>query len=614
MIYRDGCRSNSRSEEFVIRRASTAARFAATQYGTLFNVFRLAILLCPITLLFAQASNSPSPQTFFRNTFETMLRLDPEFATSTGFHQYDDRWTDWSKAAREQRSRFVLDTLAAANRFPKASLSPEDALTLRLIQYDFRIRADAENLETHLIRVGQLFGLHNRVYILVDRMPARTIHDYENIIARLRAIPGYVDQNIAIMNEAIASKIMQPRVVADLVTKQIETQMHQDAGHSALLEPFRKFPSNIPRTEQEKLHSAANEAYTNQFLPAWRKLHDYMATTYASNVRPVASLASIPNGHSDYAVLIRALTTTDLPASEIHSLGEREVARIEGEMQSAMKEAGFSGTIPEFQKKLESDPERHFKSKEEMLEYCRNIAKIIEPELPNQFRHLPMLLYGVRPIPPDREAATATNAQEPSPDFTTPGWFNLNTWQPEKQVKYDKQALVLHEAVPGHIFQITLAESQQSLPDIRKFYSNSAYIEGWALYAESLGSQLGLYRDPYHRFGQLSSERFRGVRLVVDTGIHEMGWTREQAIGYFRQHAPEESLAEVDRYISLPAQALSYKMGQLRIRQLRDQAEKQLGPRFDIREFHDAVLREGTLPLDLLSEQMNGWINGAAHH
>jgi uncharacterized protein (DUF885 family) len=273
-----------------------------------------------------------------------------------------------------------------------------------------------------------------------------------------------------------------------------------------------------------------------------------------------------------------------------------------------MKEAGFTGTVAEFQKKLDADPEQHFKSKEDMLIYCRNIAKIIEPELPNQFRHLPMLLYGVRPIPPDREAATATNAQAPSPDYTTPGWLNLNTYQPEKQVKYNKQSLVLHEAVPGHIFQITLVEAQPSLPAIRKFYHNSAYVEGWGLYAESLGAQLGLYRDPYHRFGQLSSERFRAVRLVVDTGIHEMGWTREQAVDYFKQHAPEVSLAEIDRYISWPAQALSYKMGQLRIRMLRQEAQKRLGAKFDIRDFHNAVLRDGTLPLDLLSDQVHGWM------
>jgi uncharacterized protein (DUF885 family) len=572
-------------------------------------VFRLAFFICIFApLIGAQRVQQSSARAFFDDTFATMLRLDPEFATSVGFHRYDNRWTDWSKPGREAQAKFVLDTLAAAERFPNGSLSPEDALTMRLIRYDFRLRADSEDLETHLIRVGQLFGFHNWVYILLDRMPARTVHDYQNIIARLRAIPVYVDQNIGIMNEAIAEKMTQPRVVADLVTKQIETQMRQDANQTALLEPFRRFPSNISRPEEQKLLAEATGAYEKQFLPAWRKLHDYMATTYTAHARPAVSLSSIPNGRADYAVMVRLLTTTSMSPEEIHSLGEREVARIEAEMQGVMKEAGFTGTVAEFQKKLDADPEQHFKSKEDMLIYCRNIAKIIEPELPNQFRHLPMLLYGVRPIPPDREAATATNAQAPSPDYTTPGWLNLNTYQPEKQVKYNKQSLVLHEAVPGHIFQITLVEAQPSLPAIRKFYHNSAYVEGWGLYAESLGAQLGLYRDPYHRFGQLSSERFRAVRLVVDTGIHEMGWTREQAVDYFKQHAPEASLAEIDRYISWPAQALSYKMGQLRIRMLRQEAQKRLGAKFDIRDFHNAVLRDGTLPLELLSDQVHGWM------
>ena len=337
-----------------------------------------------------------------------------------------------------------------------------------------------------------------------------------------------------------------------------------------------------------------------------------MATTYVQNVRPSDSLSSIPNGRHDYAILVRRLTTTNVSPEEIHSLGENEVKRIEGEMQAILAQTGFKGTIPEFQQKMDSAADQHFQSKDEMLAYCRNIAKIIEPNLPNQFRHLPMLLYGVRPIPPDREAATATNAQAPSPDFTTPGWFNLNTYKPEMQVKYDKESLVLHEAVPGHIFQITLAESQTSLPDIRKFYGNSAYIEGWALYSESLGSQLGLYQSPYSRFGQLTSERFRAVRLVVDTGIHELGWTREQAIDYFHAHAPEESLAEIDRYISWPAQALSYKMGQLRIRSLRTAAEQKLGARFDIRQFNDAIIEDGTLPLDLLGEQIDQFIAASA--
>ena len=246
-----------------------------------------------------------------------------------------------------------------------------------------------------------------------------------------------------------------------------------------------------------------------------------------------------------------------------------------------------------------------------MLIYCRNVAKIIEPELPHEFKHIPLLLYGVRAIPEDREAATPTHAQAPSPDGSTPGWFNLNTYQPEKQFKSDKQALVLHEAVPGHIFQVSLARTLKDLPDFRRFYGNSAYLEGWALYAESLGSNLAMYRDPYSHFGELSSERFRAVRLVVDTGIHSQGWTRDQAVAYFRAHAPEESLAEVDRYIAWPGQALSYKMGQLKIRHLRTQAEQRLGAKFDVRDFHDVVLREGVLPLDLLQQQAEQYINTA---
>jgi uncharacterized protein (DUF885 family) len=281
-------------------------------------------------------------------------------------------------------------------------------------------------------------------------------------------------------------------------------------------------------------------------------------------------------------------------------------------MRTLLLQSGFTGTIAEFEKQIAASPAQHFQTKDEMLAYCRNIAKIIEPELPNLFRKIPILLYGIRPVPPDREANEASNAQAPAPDYSAPGWFNLNTFQAEKQVKYDKEDLVLHEAVPGHIFELTLARALQGLPEIRKFYRNSAYGEGWALYAESLGSQLGVYRDVYSRFGQLASERFRAVRLVVDTGIHEDGWTRQQAIEFFRQHAPDISLAEVDRYIAWPGQALSYKIGQLRIRQLRTLAEQQLGARFDVRDFHDAVLRNGRLPLELLEEEVREYIRAAS--
>jgi uncharacterized protein (DUF885 family) len=572
-------------------------------------MIRLSFLLA---LLAAGLAPAQSVDAFFRETFEQMLRDNPEMATTIGRHDYDDRWTDWSQAARDRSRQFVEQRLQMLSRFPLSSLSPENQLNARLVEYEFRSQLESDDLETHLLRVNQLFGFHNRVFLLIDRMPAHTIHDYENILARIKAIPIYVDQNIGILNGSIASRMMQPRVVADIITQQLAAQMDQDSQHTALLAAFRRFPSNIPEAEQKRLISDAVAAYDHQFLPAWRKLHDYMATTYAQHVRSSDSLISIPGGRVDYAILVRRLTTTNMKPEEIHALGEREVKRIESEMQTLIAGTGFHGTIAEFQQNLASSPEQHFHNKEEMLAYCRNIAKIIEPELPNQFGDIPKLLYGVRAIPPDREKATATNAQFPSPDFTTPGWFNLNTYEPGKQVKYDKEALVLHEAVPGHIFQGSLMVSRQGVPDIRKFYFNSAYTEGWGLYAESLGQQLGVYRDVYSRFGQLASERFRAVRLVVDTGIHQLGWTRQQALDYFHDHAPAQSAAEIDRYIAWPAQALSYKIGQLRISELRAQAERRLGPKFDIRQFHDFILGEGILPLELLTEQTNQFIARAA--
>jgi uncharacterized protein (DUF885 family) len=557
--------------------------------------------------LIALASSAHAQSSFLKDTFEQLLRDNPEYATGVGRHEYDDRWTDWSKAARDRSRQFFEQRLAQLDA-PQTGGIPIDSLTKSVIRFDFQSRLEAWDLDTHLLRVGQQFGFHNRVYLVVDQMPARTVHDYENIIARLRAVPAYVDQNIGILDESIAAGIMQPRVVADLVIGQIDVQAKQTVDQTELLKAFRVFPVNIPKAEQQRLLKAAQDAYSEQFLPAWRKLHDYMVATYLPHVRPAASILSMPGGRAAYTILIHEFTTTTLSAAEIHKLGEQEVARIETALLAIMKDSGFTGTIADFQKKMDADPAQHFTSKEEMLANSRNIAMIIEPELPNQFRHIPALLFGVRPIPPDREAASATNAQGGSSDLSKPGWFNLNTYQPEKQVRYDQESLVLHEAIPGHIFQGAVATQQQGLPDLRRFYSNSAFAEGWALYAESLGSELGLYKDPYSRFGQLASERFRAVRLVVDTGIHDLGWTRQQAIDYFKLHSPQTSFAEVDRYISWPAQALSYKMGELRIRALRAKAEQQLGAKFDIRDFNDVVIRDGRLPLDILSDQIDQFI------
>jgi uncharacterized protein (DUF885 family) len=580
------------------------------------NFGRLAIAPMAILLgLFPARSAGQTPheaiQKIFQHYFDTRLQDEPEFATAAGHYENADKWSDWSKAGRELRRRHAEETLSELEKFPAAGLTDADDVSVRLLKYDLRLQLDAEDLQTHLIRVGQLFGLHTQIYTTVDRMPARTVHDYENLLGRLHGIPAYVDQNIDILRESLASGLLQPRVVVDLVIKQVTAQAAQDQATTPLLIAFRHFPSNFPAEQQKKLRDEAVNSYEKEFVAAWQKLLAFLQTTYAPKARPGIGLSSLPGGREYYAILVRRLTTTNTSPEEIHKIGEAEVSRLEAEMLSVARETGFTGSLSEFDKKLEATPELHFRSKDEMLVFCRNVAMIIEPELPNQFKHIPVLLYGIRAIPEDREQATASNAQAAAPDGSVPGWFNLNAYQPEKQVRYDKESLVLHEAVPGHVFQGAVARSQQSLPEFRKFYGNSAYAEGWALYAEGLGGQLGLYRDPYSRYGQLASERFRAVRLVVDTGMHAMGWTREQAIEYVTAHAPEVSLAEVDRYISWPGQALAYKMGQLKILELRKEAEQKLGPKFDIRDFHDAVLRDGTLPLQLLQEQVEKYINNS---
>ena len=566
------------------------------------------LLIPKLSAQSASADSSPELSKFFAAYFEERLRDEPEFATTVGRHEYDDRWSDVSRQGRDERRAHLAQRLDQLGKFPLDQLSEQDRLSVKLLRYDLGTQLDSLDIETYLLRVGQMYGFHNRIYLTIDRMPVYTVRDCENIIARIRSVPALVDQNIAIMNEAIARGWTQPKIVADLVIEQLTAQVGQDASKSPLLAFIQKMPANIPEADRERLRKQGTDAFENDFRPAWRKLLAYMQTVYLPRVRPGIGIGSLPGGAEAYAILIRRLTTTQATPEEIHRLGEAEVKRIEDEMLAIARQTGFNGSVSELEVKLADMPEQRFHSKDEMLMYCRNAAKMIEPELPNQFKHIPMLLYGIRAIPEDREQATASNAQAPMPDGSAPGWFNLRAYQPEQQVKYDKESLVLHEAVPGHIFQGSLARSMKGLPEFRKFYGNSAYAEGWALYAESLGSQLGVYKDPYSRFGQLASERFRAARLVIDTGIHSMGWTREQAQEYLKVHAPTEAQAEVDRYISWPAQALSYKMGQLKIVELRKKAEQRLGPKFDVRDFHDAVLRDGSLPLELLDEEVSKYI------
>jgi len=565
-------------------------------------------------LVYAQTDSSPARK-LFAEFFEDYLRLHPEAATAFGRAEYDDHWGDWSPAGMEQRAHLDETYLTRLKSLPVDGIVAGDGVSAELLRIGLENDLEGERLGLDgMLRVSQLFGAHTFVFQIIDLMPTRTVKDYENIIARINAVPAYVDHTIAQFDAALAQGLAQPKIVADLVIQQLAAQVQQTPDNSPLLEAFRHFPASIPKDEQVRLQQNAATAFGQSFLPAWRKLLSYMTATYAHKVRAATGVNTVPGGDRIYAYRVRIMTTTRMTPLEIHELGLKEVARIEAAMQAIARETGFSGSVAEFEARLAADPTQHFHSKEEMLEYCRNIIVLVEPELPRLFKLLPRTPLGVRAIPPDREASTASHYTQGTPDVTRPGYFNLQAYQPEKQVKYDKTALVMHEGVPGHHLQISLAQETRDLSDFRKLgaFGNSAYTEGWALYAESLGEEVGVGTDPYTRFGRLASERFRAVRLVVDTGLHTMGWTRERAIQYFREHAPAEGLDEIDRYIAWPGQALAYKIGQLKIRELRTMAERRLGSRFDIRNFHDLVLRNGVVPLEVLEQFVTTHIDEAA--
>ena len=574
----------------------------------------LLIALAPAVLL-AQGERfvGPSSQTLhqlFGDYWEWRLARQPELGTRFGRADHNDRWRDWSKAGRDRLRRDREEFLQKAIYLEPGNLNPADRLSAQLMVSELQTQLEAEPFADLVQRTSQSDGAHNEIFGIIDQMPSRTVKDYENIITRLRALPTYIDQTIDLLREQLAAGLAQPTIVVDLTLDQIAAQRGDSPEESPLLLAFKRFPAEIGASDQQRLRAEARKAYEQEFVTSWRKLETFLRDTYRPQARREVGLGSLKRGREAYAALIHSYTTTRMTAEQIHQLGLDEVSRIEKAMAQLAREAGFNGTAIDYERQLGAQPGMRFTNQEEMLQYARDVLARVQPLLPKLFTRVPTMSVGVRPIPPDREASTASNYSVGTPDGSRPAWFNMNTYRPHDQFKYTIDALVMHEAVPGHHLQVGLARELPGIPEFRRAYAASAFSEGWALYAESLGREIGIYRDPSTRFGQLASEQFRAVRLVVDTGVHAMGWSRDRARDYFALHAPAQSLAEVDRYIARPGQALAYKLGQLKILELRRKAEKTLGARFDIREFHDAVLRNGTLPLDLLEEQINAYIAG----
>jgi uncharacterized protein (DUF885 family) len=578
----------------------------------------------------AQSAAAQKLRAFLEADWQRWMQEYPEIATHVGYPDLDDRWTDDSPAGIERHKKHLADSLATLKAIPRNDLPPSEQLNFDL--YLELLETATEGLqygdEPYPFRgvtpfnlwmpLNQMGGIQQDAADTLAMQPHQTVADYETILKRLVALPVAVDQQLALLQDGLKRGYTPPRIVLRDLPKQIADLTPADPLASPLLQPFTEFPPNFPETERARLTEKAKSIYVVSVAPAFRKLHDYVATTYLPACRESIAATALPNGPAAYAFLVRWQTTTNLTPQQIHEIGLTEVKRIRAEMDKVIASTKFQGSFHDFTEFLRTDPRFYYVRPEDLVNGYRIIAKRIDPGLAHLFGKLPRLPYGVCPIP-DFKAPSQTTAyyQPGSPQAGRPGCYFVNTYNLHARPKWEMEGLSLHEAVPGHHLQISLAQEMENTPEFRKHVGYSAFVEGWALYSEGLGEDLGLYTDPYSKFGQLSYEMWRAVRLVVDTGMHSMGWTREQAIQFFKDNTgktDQDITVEVDRYIVWPGQALAYKLGQLKIRELRAEAERRLGAKFNIRAFHDAVLEQGAVPLSLLEPHIKHWIDSHAAH
>lgn len=552
---------------------------------------------------------------FFEEEWEWRLKEFPELATYQGDPRYNDRLTDRSFEAIEARKKRTQDALARLSKISRSSLSEEDRLSYDLYRRELDIAIAGDRFPTELLPITQQSGIHQDFAILSTVTPFRNAKDYRDYLARLNAFPRAIGQTIALMERGREKGWTLPADPIRGVPAAIQAQLHDSPEKSIHWQPFEKFPEEVPEAERERLRAEGRRAIAEAVIPAYRKLHAYFVETYQRAARKEVGAWALPDGEAYYAYEIELQTTTGRTAKEIHEIGLTEVARIRKQMEEIIRRVGFKGTFLEFLQFLRTDPRFYYTDAGDLLLGYRDICKRLDAELPRLFGTLPRLTYGVIPTP-EFEAPTSTTAyyREGSREANRPGYFVANTYKLETRPKYEMEALTIHEAVPGHHLQVALAQELEGLPKFRRFGGPTAFLEGWGLYSESLGDEMGFYKDPYSKFGQLTYEMWRAVRLVVDTGMHAMKWDRQRAIDYFKANAAKtehDIEVEIDRYIVWPGQALAYKIGELKIKELRARAKKELGEGFDIRQFHDAVLLSGALPLDILEARIDAWIASA---
>ncbi len=543
--------------------------------------------------------------------WEYTLKNNPETATTLGDLRYNDRWTESSKNQIEKDKKTTQNFLKRFEAIDSTGFSATDQLNKDLMIYQLKETLKSYDLKLYEMPFNQMWGLHLQFPGFISSIPFDNAKQYQDYIARLKQIPIILDQGIQLAKQGQKDGLMPPKYLIEKVAKQINSIAAPAGKDSVFASPLKQFPKNISKAEQERLSREILQAIDQNVRPAYQKLGTFIQKDYLPHGRQHEGIWSLPNGDELYRFYVENNTTTSESPETIHQLGLKEVARIEAEMLKIAKAQGFND-LKSFQQSLKTNPAVFPKSREEILEIYRGYIAQMQPELPKLFGLLPKNKVEVLPVEQYREKeAAGAEYHQGTPDGSRPGQVYVNTGDFSERSKISMEATAYHEAIPGHHMQIDIAQNLPNLPMFRKQPNHTAYIEGWALYAEQLGKDVGFYKDPLSDYGRLSSELFRACRLVVDTGVHYKKWTRQQMIDFMREHSALDEpdiQAEADRYIAIPAQALAYKMGQLKILELRELAKQELGDRFDIKAFHDMVLNAGTLPLNILDARIKNWI------
>ena len=534
----------------------------------------------------------------------------PERRLEYGDRSGNDQWTDMTLEAFKRRNEDEGRFVQRLEQIEPATLSADAQVNRAMLLRQLRDNLTEYEDGLHLIALDMRSGPQHR-HSMIDTLPMVSAQDHEDWMNRLRGLPEQLTQYQALLSEGIRRDRTQAQIVMSRVPSQISNLITEQPKDSPFYRAFATMPEEIDSDTRASLQSAAATVIDEQINPALRELLEFLESDYLPAARP-PGIGALPGGKQVYSRLAQHFTTTELTPDEIHEIGLREVARIRGEMENVIDTVGFDGDIAAFNEFLRTDPQFYYETPEALLEGYQAVSKRLDPGLVNLFGKLPRAPYGVRPIP-DEEAPDTTTAyyMRPTIDGSRPGWYYVNLYQPEVRPKFEMEVLSVHESVPGHHLQISLAQELTGLPEFRRNGGFTAFIEGWGLYSERLGYDMGLYEDPYSRYGQLVYDMWRAVRLVVDTGIHYFGWSRQKAIDYFIANAAKSEadiINEIDRYIGWPGQALAYKIGQMKMLELRGEAETALGEDFDIRAFHDHMLGAGALPLDILERRMDDWL------